>query len=144
MESLAMVLAQRGWTLRSGGAVGADRAFERGAFQGKRQIFFAKDATAEAMLIAAKFHPAWDKLTPYARKLHGRNVFQVMGINIDVPSKFLVCWTPDGAISNADRSIQTGGTGTAISVAEHFNVPIFNLKRQDHLIRIRTFLAVPS
>lgn len=141
MENLAFVLAGCGWTLRSGGAAGADRAFERGAFHGKRQIFSAGDATAESMLIASRFHPAWDRLSGYAQRLHGRNVFQVMGIRIDEPSKFLVCWTPDGATTHAERSIQTGGTGTAISVAEYFDVPIFNLERPDHRARIEKYIS---
>ena len=33
MESVGYALASQGWTLRSGGAVGADQAFERGMFR---------------------------------------------------------------------------------------------------------------
>ena len=144
MENLATMLANRGWTLRSGGAIGADQAFERGCAmaQGHRQIFFASDATEQAMLIAEEFHPAWDRMTDYAQHLHGRNALQVLGADLKTPSKFLVCWTPDSAISHAERSIQTGGTGTAISIAESRGIPVFNLSRHEHRIRIEHFIGI--
>ena len=144
MESLAMVLGRQGRILRSGGAIGADQAFERGCIraEGPRQVFFAKDATAQAMSIAAQFHPVWDKLPDYVKHLHGRNAFQVLGLYLQAPSTFLVCWTPDGATTHAERSISTGGTGTAISIADHYHIPIFNLKRQDHLDRISRFVSL--
>lgn len=122
---------QHEYILRSGGAQGADSAFEDGAKDNK-EIFYASDATTEAMEIAKKFHPAWNRCSAYARKLHGRNAFQVLGRSLDTPSKFLICWTPDGCVSHKTRSINTGGTGTAISIAEAYGVKIFNLKLIEH------------
>jgi len=119
-----------GWTLRSGGAIGADRAFESNAVL--KQIFYEEDATTEVIEIAASFHPAWHNCKPRARRLHGRNVFQVLGRDLNSPSSFVVCWTPDGCTTDKARSITTGGTGTAISVADHYKIPVFNLARPDH------------
>ena len=136
MEQIATQLAKQGWTLRSGGARDADSAFERGAGHLK-QIFYAKDATPKAMHIAALYHPAWDRCSGFARRLHGRNSFQVLGPDLKTPSRFLICWTPDGCITHAERQYATGGTGTAISIASHYDVEVFNLAREDHLDRIK-------
>jgi len=137
MSRLAGVLSHEGWTLRSGGAKGADRAFEAGAGIWK-QIFHAEEARndAAAAAIAQNHHPAWHLCSEYARLLHTRNVYQVLGRNIDSPSRFLICWTPDGCISTNTRTRYTGGTGTAISIADTCNIPVFNLQREEHMERI--------
>lgn len=140
MTRLAKKLAADGWILRSGGAEGADKAFEAGAGSAK-EIFYAADATAAAMLEAARFHPAWDRCSPYAQRLHGRNALQVLGRNLDSPSTFLVCWTPDGCTTHAWRTIETGGTGTAISIADYHEVEVLNLARPEHLERAIKYLA---
>ena len=142
MTLLARKLDKAGWTLRSGGAQGADQAFEDGASTSKKEIFYAKDATSEAMEIARRFHPNWGACAPFAQKLHGRNAFQVLGKDLKTPSRFLVCWTPDACFSHEDRSRQTGGTGTAISIADHYNVQIFNLGFKPHLDRIAAFVGL--
>ena len=132
MTLTADLLEQRGYILRSGGAEGADRAFEQGLRdQRNKQIYYAEQASPAAMELAAKYHPAWHHCKPYARKLHGRNSFQVLGFDLDAPSKFLICWTKDGCVSHKDRSIQTGGTGTAISIAEAYGVRIINLQHPE-------------
>lgn len=126
MTKIAIFLNKQGWVLRSGGADGSDLAFEKGAGNLK-EIYYANDANKAAMEIAGLYHPAWHQCGEYARKLHGRNAFQVLGSNLDTPSRFLVCWTPDGCRSHQQRTIKTGGTGTAISIASNHNVKVFNL-----------------
>jgi hypothetical protein len=138
MVKLAERLSTEHWILRSGGAKGADSAFEAGsAFS---EIYYANNATQAAMEIARKFHPAWNKCSDYAKRLHGRNAFQVLGKNLNRPSDMLICWTPDGAYRHSMRSIRTGGTGTAISIADSYSVNIFNLANSDHLLRIKNYL----
>lgn len=139
MTSLARALYKKGFILRSGGAEGADKAFESGAGN-RKDIYLAHHANIESMDIAKKFHPAWSNCGDFAKKLHGRNAFQVLGGCLDEPSKFLVCWTPDGCICHADRTINTGGTGTAISIASEYGIPVFNLRRKQHLDRILKFV----
>lgn len=138
MTQLALKLSKLGYVLRSGGAKGADTAFEKGA--SKKHIYIASDATQESMQLASKFHGAWHLCNEYIKRLHGRNAFQVLGSDLKTPSKFVVCWTPDGAVCHEDRSISTGGTGTAISIASHYGVKVFNLARPDHLAKIKRFL----
>ena len=134
MKAIAAKCASKDITLRSGGAVGADTAFFRGCGNGPRNIFYASDCTLEAMAIASQFHPAWHACSEFARKLHGRNAFQVLGRDLQTPSKCLICWTPDGCTSHATRSIKTGGTGTAISIAEAYGVPVYNLAIPAHRV----------
>jgi hypothetical protein len=138
MQQIAFKLRHLGYTLRSGGAQGADSAFELGAGLEKK-IFYAKDATNAAMEIARKHHPAWERCSHYAKRLHARNAFQVLGLDLRTPSKFLVCWTPDACTGSWVRSIKTGGTGTAISIAEDYGVEVFNLANEEHLRRLSNF-----
>lgn len=139
MKKMAAKLSADGWVLRSGGADGADSAFEVGAGD-RKEIYRAHHCTPEAMAVAAKFHPAWHRCGAFARKLHGRNSFQVLGRDLNAPSAFLVCWTEDGCCRHADRSIRTGGTGTAISIADAHGVEILNLQNPSHAARARRYL----
>lgn len=118
MTATARALASAGWTLRSGHAPGSDRAFEDGAGANK-EIFRPRDVTPEALALAEKFHPAWHACDQYARSLHARNGFQVLGRDLITPSKFICCWTIDGKA--------TGGTGQALRIAAAYSIPIFNL-----------------
>lgn len=130
-ESIAKYLASIGWVLRSGAADGADAAFEKGciAGNGRKEIYLpwkefngsfssliVKDT--KAFEIAAEHHPGWENLKFSVRKLHARNVHQVLGKNLDSPSSLLICWTPNGS--------GKGGTGQAIRLANTYNVTIID------------------
>lgn len=153
MESLAIDLSSDGWTLRSGGANGADTAFELGALRNTRSAeimlpwngfngrWIVNDVyyipiNQISLEIAERFHPAWHHCSSAARKLHARNVHQILGINLDSPVEFVVCWTP-----NASRS---GGTGQALRIAEHYNIPIFDVADPDQVDALSSFLNVPA
>lgn len=124
-------IAKQGWTLRSGGADGADSAFEAGwdfvpackeiylpwkNFNKKQGIW---DIPKAAQEMAATIHPAWHACSHGARLLHARNCCQVLGLTLDQPSDIVVCWTMDGKLK--------GGTRTALVLAAQHNVPIINL-----------------
>ena len=134
MTQIAQGLANFGYTLRSGGADGADTAFERGAgdaaeiylpwtyFNGRREGVFVH-ATPEAEALARRIHPSWGRLSLGARKLHIRNCYQVLGADLKTPSAFVVCWTPNGSGS--------GGTGQAIRLAREKGIPVYDIGSQD-------------
>lgn len=135
MYELGAWLARQGYTLRSGGAEGADSAFEQGALSvagARAEIFTPMDATPEALRLASEIHPNWNACTSYARKLHARNCFQVLGRTLDDPVTFVVCWTRGGQ--------PVGGTATAIRLAERNGIPIFNLARPQDRARIEAKL----
>lgn len=131
------------YILRSGHAAGADMAFEEGmrAGKGEMEIFVPwhgfnganmrdpiyKDASkfddASVYAIAKQFHPAWDRCSDTAKKLHARNVYQILGQHRDYQSDLVICWTKDGKAS--------GGTGQALRIADFYGIPIFNLYNPD-------------
>lgn len=128
MMQLAIWLSERDWLLRSGGARGADQAFEAGAYKGSKDIFtkgaeiYRADTVCQAALeLAAKYHPAWHRCDDYAKRLHARNGYIVLGPMLNDPVDLIICWTPRGDV--------TGGTGQALRIAEGYNIPIYNLGR---------------
>lgn len=151
MTRAAIRLARIGYTLRSGGADGADTAFERGAgslkeiflpwvgFNG-HQIGALANPTRDAEEIASSVHPAWGRLSPAAKKLMACNTHQILGADCAHPCRFVLCWTPDGAESEADRGPGTGGTGQAIALADRRGIPVFNFARKDTGERLLRFL----
>lgn len=150
MSDLARNLEGLGYTLRSGGAPGADTAFEIGVRR-KKEIYlpwryFNRNQSPlfevgeEARAIASRFHPAWASLKPSVRNLMGRNAYQVLGKDLQSPSEFVVCWTPDGCESSKDRTARTGGTGLAIALASSLSIPIFNLRQPAAMDRLLFFI----
>lgn len=142
MRDIAAKLALQKMTLRSGGADGADSAFEyghrvamtaqRAEFVQEPEIFLpwkgfnrnesslvARDLPGKAAVIAAAAHPNWRALRPAAKWMHTRNVAQVLGADLETPSEFVICWTPKGSGS--------GGTGQAIRVAQEYDIPVYDL-----------------
>ena len=131
MTNLARNLELSGFILRSGGADGADSAFEAGVteedhkeiylpwkgFNGSKSSRY--DVSQAALKMAEHYHPAWDRCSQAARKFHARNCYQILGNDLHTPSKFVLCWTPDGKI--------VGGTGQAIRIALDLEIPVFNM-----------------
>ncbi len=161
MAHIGARLCDDGWTLRSGGAEGADTAFYfgvtelslPGAWDDDRlraEVYlpwpsFGDPARWENVKhygspahwtepIAAEVHPAWERLSQGARKLHSRNVHQIRGERTDsIVSSFVICWTPQASGS--------GGTGQAIRLAEAYGVPVFDLADPSARERLEAYVA---
>ena len=118
MERTARGLAQAGWELRSGGARGADKAFERGAGAKPKQIFRPTD-DPKAAEIARDHHLAWGLCSPDAQALLARNAFVILGPELNDPVRFVLCWTDDPP--------NRGGTNHACRIARAHGVPVINL-----------------
>lgn len=141
---LASFLEEKNYILRSGGADGADFAFERGVkkeenkeiylpwrgFNNSKSKYY--NIPKEAFIIASQIHPAWDKCSDAVKKLHARNVMQVKGESLDDPSSFLVCWTENGE--------DKGGTRTAIVLARDCGVPVFNFEIDGDDLKLWEFI----
>lgn len=124
MTAIAIVLAKKGYTLRSGGAKGADTAFEEGATT--KEIFRPKDVPEWCYEEVKKHLRKGSKLEgmkDYVQALLARNMQQILGKNGDKPVEFVVCWTPAGD--------DGGGTGYAIRCADRHGITVYNLKNKD-------------
>ena len=131
MTKVAKRLDELGYTLHSGGAAGADKAFEKGAT--KKRIFLALQATNDdrAQALVDEVHPFPSALRQYPRDLMARNAYQVFGKELDAPVDFVVCWTPDGVEHHEQRKQRTGGTGQALSLASLKGIPVVNMANAD-------------
>lgn len=149
MTHAAQVLDSVGYILRSGAANGADTFFEQGAKN--KHIFlpwkgFNKNPSPrfqiseEALALASEHHPAWSMLSQPVQKLMARNCYQVLGVELDTPSDFVVCWTPDGCESHLTRTSKSGGTGLAISLASKSSIPIYNLANEHSMFAMSMVL----
>ena len=155
MHQFAYDLARLGYTLRSGGADGADTAFEEGTrmtgatceiylpwpgFNGSKSML--THPTAQAYGHARDVNlKRWGGLPQSHRKLFARNVHQVLGPSLTQHSSFLLCWTPDGCVSAATRTPKTGGTATAILIAEKNDIPVFNFQRRGVLEAVSDMIS---
>ena len=135
MTDFAHVAEQRGYTLRSGAAEGADTAFEEGVkyfkeiflpwpMKSRKGIVLHEDELEAAMQLAANYYPRWQYAKYTTKLLMARNGCQVLGYNLNMPSKFVICWTPDGKA--------VGGTSQAIHIAEDKGIPVYNLALPAH------------
>lgn len=135
-SEIASALEVNNYILRSGAADGADSAFERGVNDPSNKEIFLPwlgfnnhpsnllpcDGCAE---IVSQIHPKWNSLSQGAKKLHSRNVKQVLGDNLSSPVEFVLCWTDGGKT--------VGGTATAIRLAEFLNIPVFNFGKYSEI-----------
>lgn len=150
IEKLGAYCRAQGIWVRSGHALGADYAWEKGSrercivylpFPGygpeefhtqqitslppsKPQFFKIHPAALErAQHSVSQFHKGSQYLKPFARQCHTRNYFQIMGSKEkEHPVNAVVCWTPLGK-----RGQATGGTKQALAIAAANDIPIFNL-----------------
>jgi hypothetical protein len=149
MTAFARRLAQLDWILRSGGAPGADTAFENGA-GGRAEIFvpwrsferalpsyhvLSAEMLERALLLASVAHPAWGRCSQGERLLHARNIPQVWGADLNSPSEFVLCWAPESAVGKV-----SGGTNTAVVIGRQAGIPVFNLARDGAREQFETFM----
>lgn len=127
MSIIGEYLQSKRYILRSGGAIGADTAFEKYVLPENKEIFYKEDACEESYKYVDKYHPRPYKLTKNSKDLLARNTYQVLGKDFKTKSDFVICWTEDGCDSHSKRTRLTGGTGQAISIADDYNITVYNL-----------------
>jgi len=147
MKVIAKRLAQLNLTLRSGGAPGADSAFEEGCSEGggDARIYlpwkgFNKnpsplyDVCDNALEMGAYYYGKHRRMSRGVSRLMGRNCYQVLGQDLNSPVKFICCWTPGGGIK--------GGTGQALRIAADRDIPVFNLYSSSALDQMSRYLRL--
>jgi hypothetical protein len=127
LREIASELEALGYVLRSGGADGADIAFESGVKSlDAKQIFYPDGSVpCAAFDLAEQHHPAWSRCSAYARRCHARNCMQVLGAELNDPSAFGVCWTPGAR--------EVGGSAQAMRIARAFDVQVYNVADEKQL-----------
>ena len=142
-DKISAYLVKKGYTLRSGGADGADKFWSEAQNKagGKSEIYlpWIRFNDNDSQLLwsqenwdtAAETHPYWDNMGVNARCLMARNSAQVLGFDNKTPSSFVLCWTPDGE--------RVGGTAQALRLADKYKIKIFNFGKVGALARFRTF-----
>ena len=157
MTRLAAAMESLGYGLRSGGAKGADAAFELGVSDPRnRTIYLPGDyfngrragsggyvnsqrlpGWPQALQTVNEYHGAPYLLKDYARNLMARNAMQVLGPNLDAPAARVVAWAPGGyeGVGPVDPMARRGegGTGQALRIARAYGVPIRNLANESTL-----------
>lgn len=140
MSTIAFVLSNKEYILRSGGATGSDSAFAAGAHSGLVEIFRPDDFINKNGRFV---FPSWvdsevkkyclecdiDKMKPYAAALIKRNMMQILGKDGSSPVDFVLCWTP--TMDPLDKD--AGGTRYATRCAENHGIPILNMRNKNHL-----------
>ena len=149
LSAIGKFLAEQGYTLRSGGAPGADSAFEAGCdlaggskeiylpwkgFEGNTSDLFGH--CEKAAEIARKYHPQGVGLSEKNMKFMGRNSYQVLGGDLNSPVDFIVCWTPGAK--------ETGGTSQAMRIAKDLGIAIFNVADEAQLEALRDLFKADS
>lgn len=152
MDVFAELVSSKGnWLLRSGGATGADSAFERGCsrvrglqeiylpwpgFEGSYSKRIIQEKEVSKILtyyvnngIMTRSHI--NNMSPGQKKMHARNYYQIMGMD-NTPTNLVVCWTPGGRVE--------GGTATAIKLARHKNILVRNLGLPEIEEEVREFI----
>lgn len=144
IRSIGSAMERGGWRLRSGGAPGADTAFQKSVKASKNKTIYLPwrifnnnvagyhgcwDASKlpawnAALATVDRYHPEPNKLSEAGRKLMARNAFQVLGPDLKTPADMVLCWTPGGKV--------TGGTGQALRIAIDYDIVIVNLGNDRH------------
>lgn len=137
MTNLAYKLDKLGWKLRTGNAYGADSAFARGStnkdvYSPKSLDSVSQDVFDKCYEDFMELHPAPHRCSAYARLLLMRDGLEIMGDNYDEPSRFVICWTPDGK--------EIGGTAQAIRLARKYGIEVFNLAKPEDFERLNNFI----
>lgn len=168
IEEVAYWLAGRGYTGRSGSAAGADSAFEQGFSNYEEINGMSNKATFEAYLpwrdfsgklggsihivtpelpnyneafnIASTIHPAWNRLSRGAKALHTRNVYQVLGLDLNTPSNVLFCYAQPTKNKQGVTTSVKGGTNTAVQLAMKHNIPIYNFYLQEDIDKVKSMM----
>lgn len=154
LTDTATKLNSVGFTLRSGHAEGADKAFEKGSNQKEVYVPWStfngfsgdfvefdedlKKFTAKEFDKYRKGQAEWIHIKEPVQKIMMRNVKQIIGEDVNNPklSDFVICWADTDEQGNV-----VGGTGFTVWVAKKFNIPILNINNPDDLKSLHILLT---
>ena len=130
------------WICRTGTARGSDAAF-RTSYETKptnlevyapEDILNNKYGNADlAKSIVRNYHPCYDRIQcAFSQALLARNVYQILGSDLNTPSEIVFCYTENGLVQ--------GGSAIVLKIAQHYGIPVVNLGNPKHLRAIVNYL----
>jgi hypothetical protein len=136
ISDTAARLRRMGFILRTGRYDGAWEAFSAGV-EDKFESYSPEDATTLSLNLAKTSKSVsgpkyWASLPQNRKNGYARDIMLLLGRNCITPSKFLLCWTPNGtesAIHCTGLNGITGYVGFFIQFARANKIPVINLKR---------------
>lgn len=136
LDRVAAFLAREKFTLRSGASGKGELVLEKAAVfaGGKTEIYLPWPGynhhasrlfkiPREAFGVAASFEPRWMYFGKPARRVAARGCVQLLGKELDRPSRFLICWTEYGSGS--------GNCELALRIASANDIPALDLGKFD-------------
>lgn len=136
MTHYAGILEDLGYILRSGGAQGADQAFEDGVKNKENLEIFTPKMLENTQKydnfyeIAAKYALCDDNIFKkwklYVQKLFARNMMIILGPGNNEKVDFVACWSPVDDYADA-----SGGTPHGIRCALDHEIPVFNFYHRE-------------
>jgi hypothetical protein len=145
-QKIGFALYKDGWIIRSGGALGMDKFFEKNIPNEGKYIYTVKNFDFSpknydfcfSEIESVEPDIKLDEYDKASQILILRDVNQVLGSPETslLKSKFLICWTPH--LDYTRRSF--GGTRFAVKIALKYKIPVFNLKDETHRKRIEKWL----
>lgn len=154
MRVFCYFAVKMGWHLRSGAAIGMDSWFER-LWDNNKEIFIAKERISgkthgvdganfvegpqevAAFNIMKKIHPAGPRLKGIAKAMHTRNIFQILGEDLNTPADLIVYYAK---FDDEGKEI-TGGTRTAVVLGKQRGINEFNLILPDERTRLLEYIG---
>ena len=158
MSDVAQTLGDAGCALSTGGAAGADRAFEAGALRTDAPVTVhtpwpgyngyrpGRDPESDIDVIhpkagdtirgssflhlARKHHPAWDRCRRGARALFLRNVSILAGALDDDGTVLAVRAVIAWTPNGGAHGREAGGTGHTLRIAAELGIPVVNLSER--------------
>jgi len=95
----------------------------------------------EAFHYAAYYHKGYAKLPGVVRTFLARDMHLLLGEGCNNPSKFLLCYSDDGAECIKDIKFEkTGKLSYCISVCDLLDIPVFNLGNDNAKARLIEFV----
>lgn len=117
---------------------GCDMAFESGVtVSAHKRIFTANDATNETRAMARVHKLSIENLLGRKLELYAREVFQILGADMQSLVDFLLCYMRDGCECFETHIEKTGGTGFAIDLASCRQIPVINMRNKGWRMKMK-------
>ena len=152
MTEVAQKLSSVNFTLRTGANLGAEETFSKAVHDpALKEVYlpWSKFNNNDSQLfnigflgmeIAKDHNKNFNVLSNGARSFLATVSYQLLGKDLKTPSKMVITWSADGQESMLRRYRYSGNNAQVARVANTFNIPIFNLRNNGSLGKLKQFL----